>query len=175
MAASLFVYSSHFQIVTDYKLNGPFQLSVDTVNSYVEKFWWANVAHMFGLEAAFDPSIYIISANQPKPEVIIPGENPVMFTRTVNNAKVEEIIDEEALRQVPFYFYYTLASTNDFWPLNEREEHGNEGEEPEEEEATENHPLPDVSLNLLFDEVIDAEMKVIHFISPIAPKLLTSI
>lgn len=76
---------------------------------------------------------------------------------------------------MPIYFYYPLASTDNFWPLNEREEFGNEEEEPEEEEATKNHPLHDVSLNLLFDEVTDAEMRVIHFISPIAPKLLTSI
>lgn len=87
MAASLFVFGSQFQIVNDYELNGPFQLSVDTVNSYAEKFWWAIVARMSGLEAAFDPSIYIISTNQPKLEVIIPGETMFCSQRQLTTQK----------------------------------------------------------------------------------------
>lgn len=133
MAAFLFISSSHSQTVTSYGLYGLFGLSVDTVNGYVEKFWWANVARMLGLEAVFDPSIYITSASQRKPKVIILEENHVMFTRMVKNEELEEIIEEEVLRQVPIYFYDPLAPTDDFWPLSEGEEQQNKGEEPKEE------------------------------------------
>lgn len=101
---------------------------------------------MFGLEAAFDPSIYIISVSQLKPEVIISEEHYVMFTKMVNSKEVEEIIKEEALCQVPIYFYDPLAPVDDFWSLREGEEHENEEEKTEEEEATGNDPLDDVSL-----------------------------
>lgn len=112
-----------------------------------------------------DPSIYITLASQPRPEMIASRENQIMFTKLVNQEELEEIIKEEALRQVPIYFYDPSTPTDDYWLISEGEELCDEEENVEDEEIAEEDPLDVISLSLLFDEgVANTEIRVIHFI-----------
>ncbi|KAI8530356.1 hypothetical protein RHMOL_Rhmol11G0051400 [Rhododendron molle] len=84
-----------------------------------------------------------------------------MFTRTVNDEEVEDIIEEEELCRVPIYFYDPYAPTDDYRPVDEVDNLKVEG--AKEEESVGNDRLDKVLLNLLFDEgITDDEIRVIH-------------